>query len=135
MTGSKIFVLDMAAKIDQCAEYLCKAKWGDIQFPPPFGRDLLPEVGLQGFFNCAHLHATLACTHKHTLYKQTQSHAHSHTCSNRAALDGPVVYSDISTQVKWAILKVIFFTVTKVYSHNLVFIVDKTVNKRVLNAL
>ncbi|XP_041367223.1 ATP-citrate synthase-like isoform X2 [Gigantopelta aegis] len=43
VTGSKIYVLDMAAKIDQCAEYLCKSKWGDIQFPPPFGRDLLPE--------------------------------------------------------------------------------------------
>lgn len=42
-TGGKIYVLDLAAKIDQCAEYLCKAKWGDIEFPPPFGRDALPE--------------------------------------------------------------------------------------------
>ncbi|KAK7109151.1 ATP-citrate synthase-like [Littorina saxatilis] len=39
----KIYILDLAAKIDQCAEYLCKAKWGDIEFPPPFGRDALPE--------------------------------------------------------------------------------------------
>ncbi|KAK3108901.1 hypothetical protein FSP39_018217 [Pinctada imbricata] len=42
-TGGKIFILDLAAKIDQCAEYLCKAKWGDLEFPPPFGRDALPE--------------------------------------------------------------------------------------------
>ncbi|CAH1788725.1 unnamed protein product [Owenia fusiformis] len=43
LTGGKIYVLDLAAKIDQCAEFVCKSKWGDIEFPPPFGRDLLPE--------------------------------------------------------------------------------------------
>lgn len=42
--GTQIFILDLAAKIDQCAEFLCKAKWGDVDFPPPFGRDALPEV-------------------------------------------------------------------------------------------
>lgn len=42
-TGGKIYILDLAAKIDQCAEFLCKAKWGDVEFPPPFGRDALPE--------------------------------------------------------------------------------------------
>ncbi|XP_069111332.1 ATP-citrate synthase-like isoform X1 [Argopecten irradians] len=42
-TGGKIYILDLAAKIDQCAEYLCKAKWGEMSFPPPFGRDALPE--------------------------------------------------------------------------------------------
>ena len=26
--------------------YLCKAKWGDLDFPPPFGRDALPEVSV-----------------------------------------------------------------------------------------
>ncbi|CAL1547092.1 unnamed protein product [Lymnaea stagnalis] len=41
--GTQIFILDLAAKIDQCAEFLCKAKWGNIEFPPPFGRDALPE--------------------------------------------------------------------------------------------
>ncbi|XP_059178493.1 ATP-citrate synthase-like isoform X2 [Physella acuta] len=41
--GTQIFILDLAAKIDQCAEFLCKAKWGDVDFPPPFGRDALPE--------------------------------------------------------------------------------------------
>ena len=45
MTSEGIFILDLAAKIDQCAEFVCKAKWGDLEFPPPFGRDALPEVG------------------------------------------------------------------------------------------
>ena len=47
MTSAGIFVLDLAAKIDQCAEFLCKAKWGDLEFPPPFGRDALPEVSIK----------------------------------------------------------------------------------------
>lgn len=38
-----VFVLDMAAKIDATADYICKAKWGDVQFPPPFGREAYPE--------------------------------------------------------------------------------------------
>jgi len=46
VTSGGIYVLDLAAKIDQCAEYLCKAKWGDLDFPPPFGRDALPEVSV-----------------------------------------------------------------------------------------
>lgn len=51
MTNGKIFILDLAAKIDQCAEFLCKAKWGDVmEFPPPFGRDALPEVCFFFFF-------------------------------------------------------------------------------------
>ena len=45
VTSAGIFVLDLAAKIDQCAEFLCKAKWGELEFPPPFGRDALPAVG------------------------------------------------------------------------------------------
>lgn len=40
----QIYVLDLAAKLDQCAEYLCKQKWGDVEFPPPFGREAYPEV-------------------------------------------------------------------------------------------
>lgn len=39
----KIHILDLAAKLDQCAEYLCKQYWGDIDFPPPFGREAFPE--------------------------------------------------------------------------------------------
>ena len=45
-TGGRLYILDLAAKIDQCAEYLCKALWGDMEFPPPFGRDALPEVSV-----------------------------------------------------------------------------------------
>lgn len=39
-----IYVLDLAAKIDQTAEYLCSRQWGKITFPPPFGREAYPEV-------------------------------------------------------------------------------------------
>lgn len=48
VTGGNVYVLDLAAKIDQCAEYLCKGQWGDIEFPPPFGRDALPEEAYIG---------------------------------------------------------------------------------------
>ncbi|XP_023691293.1 ATP-citrate synthase [Paramormyrops kingsleyae] len=43
VTKDGVFVLDMAAKIDATADYICKAKWGDIEFPPPFGREAYPE--------------------------------------------------------------------------------------------
>ncbi|XP_013784558.1 ATP-citrate synthase-like [Limulus polyphemus] len=43
LTGDKIYVLDLAAKLDATAEFICKQKWGDIEFPPPFGRDAFPE--------------------------------------------------------------------------------------------
>ncbi|XP_014048335.2 ATP-citrate synthase isoform X2 [Salmo salar] len=43
VTKDGVFVLDMAAKIDATADYLCKAKWGDVEFPPPFGREAYPE--------------------------------------------------------------------------------------------
>lgn len=43
VTDDGVYVLDMAAKLDATADYLCKAKWGDIQFPPPFGREAYPE--------------------------------------------------------------------------------------------
>uniref|UniRef100_A0A915L8H2 ATP citrate synthase n=1 Tax=Romanomermis culicivorax TaxID=13658 RepID=A0A915L8H2_ROMCU len=38
-----VYMLDMAAKLDATADFICKAKWGDFEFPPPFGRDALPE--------------------------------------------------------------------------------------------
>ncbi|EGD77886.1 acly protein [Salpingoeca rosetta] len=40
---NEVYILDLAAKLDQTAEYLCHNKWGAITFPPPFGRDALPE--------------------------------------------------------------------------------------------
>lgn len=43
VTDNEIFILDLACKIDQTADYLCRSKWGDIEFPPPFGREALPE--------------------------------------------------------------------------------------------
>ncbi|KAG7279114.1 hypothetical protein CRUP_004057 [Coryphaenoides rupestris] len=44
-TKDGVYVLDMAAKIDATADYLCKSKWGDVEFPPPFGREAYPESG------------------------------------------------------------------------------------------
>lgn len=43
ITDDSIYVLDLAAKLDATAEYLCKQKWGVVNFPPPFGRDAFPE--------------------------------------------------------------------------------------------
>ncbi|CAB1431398.1 unnamed protein product [Pleuronectes platessa] len=43
VTKDGVYVLDMAAKIDATADYICKAKWGDVVFPPPFGREAYPE--------------------------------------------------------------------------------------------
>ena len=44
VSDGKVHMLDLAAKLDSTAEYLCKLNWGDVEFPPPFGRDALPEV-------------------------------------------------------------------------------------------
>lgn len=46
VTQDGVHILDMAAKIDATADYICKAKWGDVEFPPPFGREAYPEVSV-----------------------------------------------------------------------------------------
>lgn len=33
----------MAAKVDEAAAFLCQKKWGDLEFPPAFGRAPYPE--------------------------------------------------------------------------------------------
>ncbi|XP_026574012.1 ATP-citrate synthase isoform X1 [Pseudonaja textilis] len=43
VTADGVYVLDLAAKIDATADYICKVKWGDVEFPPPFGREAYPE--------------------------------------------------------------------------------------------
>jgi len=43
ITGGKVYILDLAAKLDATADFACRAKWGDIEYPPPFGRDAYPE--------------------------------------------------------------------------------------------
>lgn len=32
-----------AAKLDATADFICRGKWGEIEYPPPFGRDAYPE--------------------------------------------------------------------------------------------
>ncbi|CAI4228619.1 unnamed protein product [Auanema sp. JU1783] len=46
--GNKVYILDLAAKIDETANFLCADKWKSrdgrpIEFPAPFGRDLTKE--------------------------------------------------------------------------------------------
>jgi len=43
MKDGKIYPLDLAAKLDQTAEFECHSKWGNIDFPAPFGRGQTPE--------------------------------------------------------------------------------------------
>lgn len=43
VTDSDLYILDLAAKLDSTADFICRPKWGDIEYPPPFGRDAYPE--------------------------------------------------------------------------------------------
>lgn len=55
ITGGVVYMLDLAARLDSTAEFVCKVHWGDIDFPPPFGREALQEVGTVGLQN-SHQH-------------------------------------------------------------------------------
>ncbi|CAF3194974.1 unnamed protein product [Rotaria socialis] len=43
VTSKAIYILDLASRLDQTAEYLCASKWDKVTFPPPFGRDAYSE--------------------------------------------------------------------------------------------
>ena len=43
ITDTSIYIMDLAAKIDATADFVCRPKWGDIEYPPPFGRDAYAE--------------------------------------------------------------------------------------------
>lgn len=43
VTDTSIYILDLAAKVDATADFICRPKWGEIDYPPPFGRDAYPE--------------------------------------------------------------------------------------------
>ncbi|KAK1794461.1 hypothetical protein P4O66_011324, partial [Electrophorus voltai] len=47
VTQGGVYVLDMAAKLDATADFICKPKWGDVEFPPPFGREAYPESNMK----------------------------------------------------------------------------------------
>lgn len=43
LSGGGAYILDLAAKLDATADFVCKQKWGEFEFPPAFGRDAYPE--------------------------------------------------------------------------------------------
>ena len=43
VTEGKVYILDLAAKLDATADFVCRNKWGEVDYPPPFGRDAFPE--------------------------------------------------------------------------------------------
>lgn len=43
VVGDRVVPLDLAAKIDETASFLCGPQWGPIDFPAPFGRAEYPE--------------------------------------------------------------------------------------------
>ena len=43
MVGNKVYPLDFVGKLDDTAQFVAGRKWGEIDFPAGFGRDLTPE--------------------------------------------------------------------------------------------
>lgn len=50
VTEKDIFILDLAAKLDATADFICRPQWGEIDYPPPFGRDAYPGLYLLFWF-------------------------------------------------------------------------------------
>ncbi|CAJ1351846.1 unnamed protein product, partial [Effrenium voratum] len=46
LDDNTVIPLDMAAKIDETANFLVAQKWGELDWPPPFGRAAYPEEAL-----------------------------------------------------------------------------------------
>eukprot|EP00439_Symbiodinium_sp_Y106_P023439 s1249_g2.t2 len=46
LSNNKIVPLDLVAKIDETAAFLCTQKWGELDWPSPFGRAAYPEEAL-----------------------------------------------------------------------------------------
>eukprot|EP00931_Biecheleriopsis_adriatica_P071923 TRINITY_DN458_c0_g1_i10.p1 TRINITY_DN458_c0_g1~~TRINITY_DN458_c0_g1_i10.p1 ORF type:complete len:1110 (+),score=297.79 TRINITY_DN458_c0_g1_i10:64-3330(+) len=46
LEDNTVVPLDMAAKIDETANFLVAQKWGEVDWPPPFGRAAYPEEAL-----------------------------------------------------------------------------------------
>ncbi|KYK35307.1 MAG: ATPase [Theionarchaea archaeon DG-70-1] len=46
VVNSNFAPVDMVARLDDTAQFVCGKKWGDIQFPAPFGRKLSKEEKL-----------------------------------------------------------------------------------------
>jgi ATP-citrate lyase beta-subunit len=43
LKGNEVHPLDLVARLDDTASFLVGKKWGEIEFPAPFGRELTPE--------------------------------------------------------------------------------------------
>lgn len=48
VTKDGVYILDLAAKVDATADYICKVKWGDMGVPPPLGPGGLPRQAAVG---------------------------------------------------------------------------------------
>lgn len=55
VSGEQVYILDLAAKLDETAYFLCSEIWKTrknepVNFPAPFGRDLSKEASI--YANC-----------------------------------------------------------------------------------
>jgi len=43
LVGNKVYPLDFVGRVDDTAQFVAGRKWGELEFPAGFGRDLTPE--------------------------------------------------------------------------------------------